>query len=206
LQKQAGVPTFGRMTLALALLLAAAPAWAGVTEKVAALAPAATVLVTDAAGHELVYQGESLMPSSGCDICLVACKTHPGEHGNYYYAEYAAFEQQHDREAEGARDDAQRRRGGKNLNCVMPGHRAVVQPDNEQHAPAHQLIDQRQHGNGDYSGAGVQSTGDAEHPMQHSDVHRCFEGVGGGVVCGLVQRNALMGEREHRTAQPNEHA
>ena len=42
--------------LALAVLLSAVPAWAGVKEKVAALAPAATVLVTDAAGHELVAQ------------------------------------------------------------------------------------------------------------------------------------------------------
>jgi D-alanyl-D-alanine carboxypeptidase/D-alanyl-D-alanine-endopeptidase (penicillin-binding protein 4) len=40
----------------LALWLACAPAWAGVRETVAALAPNATVLIVDAQGHELVAQ------------------------------------------------------------------------------------------------------------------------------------------------------
>jgi D-alanyl-D-alanine carboxypeptidase/D-alanyl-D-alanine-endopeptidase (penicillin-binding protein 4) len=40
----------------LALWLACAPAWAGMRETVAALAPNATVLIVDAQGHELVAQ------------------------------------------------------------------------------------------------------------------------------------------------------
>ena len=42
--------------LAIALLLAPAPALAGVKEKVAALAPSGTVLVMDEKGNELVAQ------------------------------------------------------------------------------------------------------------------------------------------------------
>jgi hypothetical protein len=44
--------------LALALLLVAAPTLAGVKEKVAALAPSASVLVMVAEGNESVAQGE----------------------------------------------------------------------------------------------------------------------------------------------------
>src|SRR5262249_40182255 len=52
--------------LALALLLLPAPALAGVKEKVAALAPAGLVLVTDADGNELVAQNidEPFVPAS----------------------------------------------------------------------------------------------------------------------------------------------
>ena len=52
--------------LALALLLLAAPALAGVKENVAALAPAALVLVIDAKGNELVAQNadEPFVPAS----------------------------------------------------------------------------------------------------------------------------------------------
>ena len=52
--------------LALALLLLAAPALAGVEEKVAALAPPALVLVLDAEGNELVAQNtdEPFVPAS----------------------------------------------------------------------------------------------------------------------------------------------
>jgi serine-type D-Ala-D-Ala carboxypeptidase/endopeptidase (penicillin-binding protein 4) len=52
--------------LALALLLLPAPALAGVEEKVAALAPPALVLVTDAEGNELVAQNidEPFVPAS----------------------------------------------------------------------------------------------------------------------------------------------
>ena len=52
--------------LALALLLLDAPALAGVKEKVAALAPPALVLVTDAKGNELVAQNtdEPFVPAS----------------------------------------------------------------------------------------------------------------------------------------------
>ena len=52
--------------IALALILAAAPAEAGVKEKVAALAPSGTVLVVDAHGEELVAQNadEPFVPAS----------------------------------------------------------------------------------------------------------------------------------------------
>jgi D-alanyl-D-alanine carboxypeptidase/D-alanyl-D-alanine-endopeptidase (penicillin-binding protein 4) len=52
--------------LAFALLLLPAPALAGVTEKVAALAPTGLVLVVDAAGNELVAQNadEPFVPAS----------------------------------------------------------------------------------------------------------------------------------------------
>jgi D-alanyl-D-alanine carboxypeptidase/D-alanyl-D-alanine-endopeptidase (penicillin-binding protein 4) len=52
--------------LAFALLLLPAPALAGVTEKVAALAPTGLVLVVDAEGNELVAQNadEPFVPAS----------------------------------------------------------------------------------------------------------------------------------------------
>jgi serine-type D-Ala-D-Ala carboxypeptidase/endopeptidase (penicillin-binding protein 4) len=56
--------------LALALLLLAAPALAGVREKVAALAPSALVLVMDAEGNELVAQNadQPFVPASVAKI------------------------------------------------------------------------------------------------------------------------------------------
>src|SRR6185437_9834215 len=63
-------PAFGvawrARLLALALLLLPAPALAGATEKVAALAPTALVLVVDAKGNELVAQNadEPFVPAS----------------------------------------------------------------------------------------------------------------------------------------------
>ena len=55
-----------RPLFVLALLLSSAPAFAGVKEKVAALAPSATVLVLDAKGHELLAQNAdaSFVPAS----------------------------------------------------------------------------------------------------------------------------------------------
>ncbi len=52
--------------LALALLLLPSPALAGVKDKVAALAPSASVLVMDAKGDELVAQNvdEPFVPAS----------------------------------------------------------------------------------------------------------------------------------------------
>ena len=57
-------------SLALALLLLAAPALAGVEEKVAALAPQGLVLVMDAKGNELVAQNtdEPFVPASVTNI------------------------------------------------------------------------------------------------------------------------------------------
>src|SRR3990172_5411642 len=54
------------LTLACALLLLPAPAPAGATEKVAALAPSGLVLVMDAEGNELVAQNadQSFVPAS----------------------------------------------------------------------------------------------------------------------------------------------
>jgi len=55
-----------RLLIALALLFLAAPALAGVAEKVAALDPSAVVLVEDSSGDELVAQNadESFIPAS----------------------------------------------------------------------------------------------------------------------------------------------
>ena len=58
------------LPFALALLLLPAPALAGVTETVAALAPPALVLVMDAEGNELVAQNtdEPFVPASVAKI------------------------------------------------------------------------------------------------------------------------------------------
>jgi D-alanyl-D-alanine carboxypeptidase/D-alanyl-D-alanine-endopeptidase (penicillin-binding protein 4) len=63
--RRAGVAMWFR-SLALALLLLAAPALAGVEEKVAALAPQGLVLVMGAKGNELVAQNtdEPFVPAS----------------------------------------------------------------------------------------------------------------------------------------------
>jgi D-alanyl-D-alanine carboxypeptidase/D-alanyl-D-alanine-endopeptidase (penicillin-binding protein 4) len=56
-------------SLALALLLLAAPALAGVKENVAALAPQGLVLVMDAKGNELVAQNT---PTLTCSAAMTA--------------------------------------------------------------------------------------------------------------------------------------
>src|SRR5581483_138623 len=63
--RRPGVTMWSRL-LAFALLILAAPALAGVKEKVAALAPSALVLVADAKGNELVAQNadEPFVPAS----------------------------------------------------------------------------------------------------------------------------------------------
>ena len=67
--RRAGFATWSRL-LALALLLMPAPALAGVKETVAALAPSAVVLVTDAKGDELVAQNadKPFVPASVAKI------------------------------------------------------------------------------------------------------------------------------------------
>ena len=67
--RRAGFATWSRV-LALALLLMPAPALAGVKETVAALAPSAVVLVTDAKGNELVAQNadKPFVPASVAKI------------------------------------------------------------------------------------------------------------------------------------------
>src|SRR5581483_2352688 len=63
--RRPGVTMWSRL-LAFALLILAAPALAGVKEKVAALAPSALVLVVDAKGNELVAQNadQPFVPAS----------------------------------------------------------------------------------------------------------------------------------------------
>jgi serine-type D-Ala-D-Ala carboxypeptidase/endopeptidase (penicillin-binding protein 4) len=64
------LPVLSSRSFALALLLLSAPALAGVKEDVAALAPSALVLVTDAKGKELVSQNidEPFVPASVAKI------------------------------------------------------------------------------------------------------------------------------------------
>jgi serine-type D-Ala-D-Ala carboxypeptidase/endopeptidase (penicillin-binding protein 4) len=66
---RAGVAMWSRL-LALAFLLLAAPALAGVKEKIAAIAPSGLVLVMDARGNELVAQNadEPFVPASVAKI------------------------------------------------------------------------------------------------------------------------------------------